>query len=93
MRSGARGPLARAVLARVAGSRCIAASSGYMDLDVARARRRARDHRLLGLWSCVGKGEIRHDEGLAIDMKFTPAAAFLIGFSQRSFVWAMAGGS
>ena len=49
--------------------------------------------RLLGLWSCVGKGEIRHDERLAIDMKFSPAAAFLIGFSQRSFVWEMTGGS
>ena len=49
--------------------------------------------RLLGLWSCVGKGEIRHDERLAIDMKFSPAVAFLIGFSQRSFVWEMTGGS
>ena len=48
---------------------------------------------MLGLWSCVGKGEIRHDERLAIDMKFSPAAAFLIGFSQRSFVWEMTGGS
>ena len=51
--------------------------------------------RLLGLWSCVGKGEIRHDERLllAIDMKFSTAAAFLIGFSQRPFVWEMTGGS
>lgn len=62
-------------------------------LERARERRPAVRLLLVGLWSCVGKGKIRHGEGLAIDMKFTAAAAFLIRISQRLFVWEMTGGS
>ena len=50
---------------------CRTAYSQTLSLTEGVPYERLRCVRLLGLWSCVGKGEIRHDEGLAIDMKFT----------------------